>query len=222
MLQSSWRLPSHVHATVCGLDLVLLDVRRDAYFCLPDVGRDGAPDGAGRFTIALAPAVRAELQAQGLVVQGEGPLGRRRRATAAGDDLFDHPFPAPTFRERWDFARALAIMILVYRGRPFEALLRRAAGRGAHAEAAASVTSAKLVRRSLVFRRLLPWSPVQGVCLFQAALLLEFLRQAGLTADWVFGVRTWPFGAHCWLQAGPTVLNDTVDRVTAFDPILVV
>jgi hypothetical protein len=113
-------------------------------------------------------------------------------------------------------------MILVYRGRPFEALLRRAAARGAHAEAAEGLMSAKLVRRSLVFRRLLPWSPVQEACLFQAALLLEFLRQAGLTADWVFGVRTWPFGAHCWLQAGPTVLNDTVDRVTAFDPIMVV
>jgi hypothetical protein len=51
-------------------------------------------------------------------------------------------------------------------------------------------------------------------------LLLEFLAARGLAADWVFGVRTWPFSAHCWVQAGGIVLNDTVERVAPYRQIL--
>lgn len=211
---SAWRFASHVHATLSGADLVLLDVRRDAYFCLPDVGPDLVLAGSAA---ALPEAVRAELQAGGLLAPGVA-TAPDRAALAVADDLFDQPFPRPTARERLDFVTALAAMTVVYRGRPFEHLLRRATARKARG---GPRPGADLRRRSLVFRRLLPWSPVQGACLFQAALLLEYLGQAGLSADWVFGVQTWPFRAHCWLQAGPTVLNDTVDRVAGFSPILV-
>jgi hypothetical protein len=37
----------------------------------------------------------------------------------------------------------------------------------------------------------------------------------------VFGVRTWPFHAHCWLQCDDVVLDDQADRVAAYAPILV-
>ncbi|GAD58270.1 hypothetical protein MBEBAB_0520 [Brevundimonas abyssalis TAR-001] len=38
----------------------------------------------------------------------------------------------------------------------------------------------------------------------------------------VFGIKLVPFGAHCWVQAGETVLNDTVDNVSEYTPIMVV
>ena len=221
MTDSNWRFPSHVHATTSGGDLVLLDVRSDAYFCLPDVGQDFQGSAADRAVGTLPLEVRTELQAAGLLVRSDGAPSGERPALAPRDDLFDQPFPAPTRRERLDFARALVVMAWTYRGRPFEHILADASARSLALGRGEGMVGEALVRRSQVFRRLLPWSPVQGACLFQAVLLLEFLGQAGLTADWVFGVRTWPFGAHCWLQAGSTVLNDTVDRVAAFDPILV-
>jgi hypothetical protein len=40
--------------------------------------------------------------------------------------------------------------------------------------------------------------------------------------DWVFGVNADPFEAHCWVQAGNVVLNDTVAWVSGFTPIMVV
>jgi Transglutaminase-like superfamily len=36
----------------------------------------------------------------------------------------------------------------------------------------------------------------------------------------VFGVNADPFEAHCWVQAGSVVLNDTLGRVSSFTPIM--
>ena len=38
----------------------------------------------------------------------------------------------------------------------------------------------------------------------------------------VFAVMTRPFAAHCWVQLDETVLNDRLDHVRKFTPILVV
>jgi hypothetical protein len=59
-------------------------------------------------------------------------------------------------------------------------------------------------------------------CMFDSLALLKFLHMHGVHPQWVFGVRTLPFGAHCWVQSGPVVFNDTPDRVTIFTPIMAV
>ena len=67
-----------------------------------------------------------------------------------------------------------------------------------------------------------PFAPFQGECLFRAFLLLAYLRLEGRHATWVFGVRTYPFQAHCWLQVGDMVLNDAVERICGYTPIFAV
>jgi hypothetical protein len=57
-------------------------------------------------------------------------------------------------------------------------------------------------------------------CLLNALVLSEFLSIYGMRAECVFGVHARPFGAHCWLERGHLVLNDTVERVRRFTPIL--
>ncbi len=59
-------------------------------------------------------------------------------------------------------------------------------------------------------------------CLFQSLALLEFLAGYGIFPDWVFGVKMKPFVAHCWLQTHGVVLNDTVDHVSLYTPIMIV
>ncbi|WP_415013983.1 lasso peptide biosynthesis B2 protein [Brevundimonas sp.] len=86
----------------------------------------------------------------------------------------------------------------------------------------ASGDPAPIVRAAAAFSHLLPWLPFEGACLRRSALLAAFLRRRGLRARWVFGVRTWPFAAHCWLQAGDICLNDDVERLAAYTPILAV
>jgi hypothetical protein len=60
----------------------------------------------------------------------------------------------------------------------------------------------------------------RNACLFDSLALLLFLRRLGVHPQWIFGVRTGPFAAHCWLQSGHIVLNDTVDNVRSYTPIM--
>lgn len=62
----------------------------------------------------------------------------------------------------------------------------------------------------------------QAACLFNSLALLHFLAQFNRFPNWVFGVRTTPFAAHCWIQDGNTVLDDTVEHVSTYTPILIV
>jgi Transglutaminase-like superfamily len=72
------------------------------------------------------------------------------------------------------------------------------------------------------FDALRPIFPRNYLCTFDSLALLHFLAAHGILADWVFGVRTDPFCAHCWLQKEDIVLNDTVEHVSTFDPIMCV
>lgn len=61
----------------------------------------------------------------------------------------------------------------------------------------------------------------RDACMFDSLALLYFLLRLGFQPRWVIGVRSSPtFTAHCWLQDGGTVLNDIVDHVAVYTPIM--
>jgi hypothetical protein len=70
------------------------------------------------------------------------------------------------------------------------------------------------------FQRLRPLYPRSYLCLFDSLALLEFLAGYRLLPRVVFGVVADPFQAHCWLQDGSTVINDELERVGKYKPIL--
>lgn len=72
------------------------------------------------------------------------------------------------------------------------------------------------------FCALRPYYPREYRCLFDSLALVNFLGQYGFFPNWIFGVQLEPFNAHCWVQAGQMVLNDTVENVRKFTPIMVV
>lgn len=57
-------------------------------------------------------------------------------------------------------------------------------------------------------------------CLANSIALRRRLEHDGFGAALVFGVRLYPFQAHCWLQRGITVLNDHHEHVAQFTPVL--
>ena len=59
-------------------------------------------------------------------------------------------------------------------------------------------------------------------CLPRSIALALRLARDGLAAQLVIGVRTNPFGAHSWAQHEDEVLNDSVEEVLRFTPILIV
>jgi hypothetical protein len=64
--------------------------------------------------------------------------------------------------------------------------------------------------------------PRRHRCLFDSLALVEFLASYRIFPQWVFGVRMEPFGAHCWVQENAWVLNDTVENVQAYTPIMAI
>ena len=70
------------------------------------------------------------------------------------------------------------------------------------------------------FKELRPLYPRPYLCLFDSLALLEFLAGYHTYPRIVFGVVADPFQAHCWLQEGDVLLNDDLERVAKYKPIL--
>jgi len=215
------RLASGVHAVQVGSDLVFLNPRQDAYFCLPL--EPGAVDLAGDWLDAHLPGLADALCASGLAApasdaaqpaSGPPPVPARTARRLIEDQI-----GAIDRRPRARHLRALAIAALAARRGRDRAIpdLVDFDARPAEAE-----PSARLLADLTVYRRLTPWLPLDGLCLFRSHMLLRYLNALGHGARWVFGVRTWPFRAHCWLQVGDVALDDEAERLSAYAPIMAV
>lgn len=216
-------LAEDVYATVVGADLVFLDVPRDAYHCLPGAAADLAAPHATHVVDNLSEDIAAELAGAGLLARDDRlGAGTPLLLAPVQSDLSAPGRVGANLAERLSMAAAIFSMTRHFHGRPLSYLVARAGRRYARAQLPLRAPGVAEARRVQVFRELLPWAPGQGACLYRCVLLLTFLRQAGLDAHWVFGVRTWPFSAHCWLQAGDVVFDDPADYVGRFTPILVV
>lgn len=191
-------------------DAVVLDLRADAYGCLP-----GLADRVRLVSNALEaqPDVLAELGELGLLGETAGPARRALPPLPARELEPDHLrrglLDSLAFVRAVHAARRLGPRAAV---QTYIASLPPSAPGRPDPQRAAALTA--------TFQRLLPWTPGQGACLYRAFVLLGLLRRAGQDAAWVFGVRTWPFSAHCWLQIGDAVLDDDPERVGAYTPIL--
>ncbi len=209
-----WQYRQGVHAAAVGRDLVLLDLIADAYFCIPEVGPAGE-----RFDAHLDDLDEAALN----LLRDEGLVVRQDRAEMAV------VLPSKATRDLViDTARPLSpsdvLGVLAAR-----ADLRRA-GRDPTVKALLSTIGERpgavqdgplILRLASTVDRLMPWMPGPVLCLQRAALLRQVLARHHQWADWVFGVRTWPFRAHCWLQFEGVCLTDDAERLRAYTPILV-
>lgn len=59
-------------------------------------------------------------------------------------------------------------------------------------------------------------------CLPRSVAMTQHLLSAGIVPTLVFAVMVRPFQAHCWVQHDDLVLNDHLDNVRNFTPILIV
>lgn len=207
-----FELRGDVHVAYVGDAMVLLDLAADSYLCLPsgtaDLIRDtdGAPIlGAGVVGRALAEA--------GLLVDRPRPHVPLPPPLPTRTVIHERPARAASLL---DWRAALAATAEMRRLRPgagVEAYLAGAADDGIER------MPDRVAEAARTFWRIAPWLPIEGECLVRSALLMRFLRRRGLRADWVFGVRLFPFMAHCWVQIGDQCLNDDVERLTAYSPI---
>lgn len=78
----------------------------------------------------------------------------------------------------------------------------------------------KARRLAEVARELRPWFNEAPVCTLDSLINIEFFARHSLYPEWVFGVQADPAQAHCWVQHDEMLINDTVDVVTQFTPIM--
>jgi hypothetical protein len=211
-------LPPHVYLAVLGDDVVLLDTVADAYFCVPDgvaLLRPSCDRGA------VAPpdaAVIASLVDAGLLDRSAAATPRvaPMRPTRSLDDP---PDDRATATELLRLCGALWDLAWRYRGRRLTGILAYVS---AEADASHSSSKEEVLRLAGLFQRWVAWLPIPRKCLVRSFILLRFLQRSGQHASWVFGVATWPFAAHCWLQLDDVALDDHAERLVEYEPILAV
>lgn len=223
------------HAFVCRQEgfFVILDIRRNRYSAI-DARRSSAlplwipgwplaeqPPCAS--DIALLGPLVASLQRQGVLV---APAEQGKPATPV-------TCPSPT-RELMDDQTSrstqwVAVMVacartaMALRCLPFERVLlwvrrrrslQAAASRdGSCDQELRELTSAFKRARASLFSS-------KNSCLYESLALLDFLAGHQWFPRWVFGVQTMPFASHCWLQHEDCVINDSLENVARYTPIM--
>lgn len=195
-----------VHAVAVDDALILLDLAGDDYLCLP--GASAAADGRIRDA-----ALISALDEAGLLTTGPVPERRPPPPRPSKTVIYQRPERAPAAALWLSAVRAALAVRGIRKGAGVERYLALVDG------PAGDRTPVRVAEAARAFWQMAPWLPVEGECLVRSALLMRFLKQRGLEADWVFGVCLWPFMAHCWVQLDDLCLNDDVERLTAYTPI---
>lgn len=235
------RLSAHVRACAIDHQVILLDLRANRY-----VGIGGAASAAlaervegwpaqASASVPLFKDTAPDKLAQHLVSQGlltdceQEPfracvVARAPDEPTASLDLADITLQSTAGAPRlagfltcavrtawWLRSRSLQSIATIISSRRARSNVKTDAGELAHLKQCAAV-----------YERLRPLLlTAQERCLFDSLALTNFLATEGLFPQWIIGVKTAPFGAHSWVQAGSTVLNDQHDYVRRFRPILV-
>lgn len=195
-------------------DIVMLNIVSDEYGCLIGAAEWLVPADDGVIQV-LDETTAEELVAAGIAVREPPPIPRRA--------------PSPARRilprnEQTDWSAALNAGLtllsatLAFRRKTLAQLVDTALPLPTKNSASVQELSRILAAASLA----LPWIPLEGECLQRAYELRWLLARQGVRTEWIFGVRTWPFVAHCWLQTDDLVIADSLERVGRFTPIMVV
>ena len=238
-------VPAHVHVCVDGDHVVFLDLKSDRYWALPAASTRGFSAQVERWSVRCAndddapsadAAMLETLCARGLLCRTGSAL--RDEATVAcadGAEITGAPTPrrdltmtrAATPRRMrvvsFIYAATVAAVTLKARGLQ-HAVARTGRRRLARSRASSAPCSDVDSAAELVasFERLRPLLfSARDACLFNSLALIEFLAYHDCYPHLLLGVRARPFAAHCWVQLDDTVLNDGVEHVSRYTPIMV-
>ena len=232
MIESPCRLADNAYVCLADGRLVFSDIRHDRYQCLGRVNTQHALhfiDGFPSADIArphgtdreLTECIVRALTEAGLLADSESsgkPFTPVRIATPTSQLRSAGVTARPRPDHRLSFLRAAVTASAKLRLQRLQRIVRNVERRK---RGDSSPQNCDDVRElTAVFHRLRPYYVREYLCRFDSLALLEFLANYRRFPEWVFGVTGEPFAAHCWVQDGDCVLNDTVDYVRRFTPIM--
>lgn len=218
------RLRDDLHFCICSGRTVFLDVRADRYFQLP-INQDLAFQrfASGRTAQPGDEAALNAITIKGLVVDAH--RGRPVLSPAIVSPPMAEIVPTPSMAKVTDRITAL---ISVHKARlelagrslkhVMDLMSRSSASlvaEGVDDRTAVDRVAAAFAATDVMIRR-------QDQCLpLSIAFKRLCLARRALTTL-VIGVKLDPFVAHCWIQKDEYVVNDTLERVRLFTPILAI
>ena len=234
------------HVFVCRDEefIVVLDLKQDRYFALEAAktaplgavlpGWPAPPPPQGTVSIGKAAEdVAAPLLRRGWLLEGQadssGPL--RKEATPVQAPRAETELIRTTdvsraqlgVRTMVAFVVASVLAKFVLRFWRFERVIERVAARKSRHRGNEPLDLERVRQLVDAFDRLRVFLfSSREECLHDSLAVIEFLARHGVFPAWVFGVRARPFIAHCWVQSGGVVCNDTVEHVSTYVPIMVV
>jgi hypothetical protein len=218
----NFRLRAGVTFCDTGGRLVFLDVRRNRYFALPEVCEHAFRRFAAGDALDDRDRIALETIAGNGLLEPCEECGRPSGCspglppTASLLDEKTRPRPAALIGA---LAR-LALASVALKARPLSNALQSFERRKAAAEPTPGDAATSLVEVAAAFRlcRLIA-SPLDR-CLPRSLAAAHRLLDRGVPAELVIGVRLRPFAAHCWVRHGPVLVNESLDQVRNFTPIL--
>lgn len=222
-------LPLHVHACFAANRTIFLDMKRGTYFGLDPKQTEllrHALDDPSEAEDA-APSVAAELIGMGLLTTSYSASKTFLPPNASAPEtsllpLVDDP-PKISAARVVRFIATCCTVVLRLKLRPLQHSLSHLAGRKSRSTYRASSDLEKARDLTRTFLHLRPFLyAARNRCLLDSLALAEFLASYGIRATCTFGVRANPFEAHCWVQIGGHVVNETPEMAQRYAPILCV
>lgn len=232
-------LSKHAFACLSGSSVVLLDLKADRYLAL-EASRARSLAGlvAGWPTLATE-ALLPTAEAGNRIAAGMLKRGLLTSERSQGKELTPPPVAVPAdtaidpadegeislrLKHLLSFVAALTAARLHLRFRSMEWIVDDVCRRRAKLISREGQHEIAIRQLARLFDRLRSYTyDARGACLFDSLALLYFLLREGLQPQWVVGVRSSPsFMAHSWVQHGETLLNDSLDRVSVYTPIMAV
>lgn len=215
-----WHLLPHVFACIASGQILLLDVRQDRYFAVPETLAAEVNAWLASEEPCGPPAALATLlRDNGVARPGDPDVGKLRFAEVT-IPLAPVPASVPGRLHAADTIRLALGLTRTWLSLKFTPLHKLLASAGCR-ETARPGEAEMLRARAAAYSRARRHLPIPRNCLLDSLALDQWLGAGGAGRSLVLGVTAHPFAAHCWLQSDIHVLNDSYDRVSRYTPILI-
>lgn len=210
--------------TFCEIQhhFIFMDYEADRYFSLTGPARDSLQKLLKSSNVGLTEQEIAPLRAAGIIGHGEGakPLTPCQHVPAERS-IFDQEDGASRMAAQIpEIIIRLAAMRRTLKRQGLPTTLRRLK-EAAPLPVVPGSSAADMRRLCAAYESSRRYYLPVDHCLIRALALYRHAQQRGHDARLVFGVQLHPFSAHSWVEQDDLILDDRVDHVRRFKPILV-